>query len=548
MRNIANLAPKLAFVRAEPARLIRIALLFALALAPYADATGPAAVIGGVVQDIVGTPVVGASVSLATERGTPIQTVSSDAHGAFRFVLEGGDKYTIGAKIAGYQKALITFTLERGEEKHITLTLKPAQASGSVSKSSSLPEFSDQPNFTVAGVTDTTNLGGHGSDVVVRNREGLARATAALAEPSPSQSPEFLAATEKSLRAALEKDRASYDANYRLGKLLLEEGKPREAIPYLEGASKTDSHTYESEYQLALAHCAVGELQTAAAEANTLLSRNDTAEVHHLLAEVAEKRSDPLEAVRQYQRATELVPTEQNYFDWGSELLMHQAAEPAVEVFSRGRRLVPASVRMLSALGAAWYAQGVYDQAVETLCQASDLDPAAASAYMFLGRIQSVEAAANAEIVARLARFAQLQPASPWANYYYAVSLWKQRKSSDDNQNLPKIETLLQTAIRIDPDFAAANLQLGALYSEQKNLLAAIAAYQKASQSAPDLPDAHYRLAQLYRQADEKSKAQQELQLYRQTSQKAAEETERERHDVRQFVYTLRGQPATRPQ
>src|SRR5438094_9271159 len=39
------------------------------------------------------------------------------------------------------------------------------------------PEFYDEPKFTVAGVTDTTNLGGHGSAVVQRNAEALARDT-----------------------------------------------------------------------------------------------------------------------------------------------------------------------------------------------------------------------------------------------------------------------------------------------------------------------------------------------------------------------------------
>lgn len=450
----------------------------------------------------------------------------------------------------GYDDATsTTFTLEQGEAKRITLTLRKTQASEPDSKSTAMPEFSDEPNFTVAGVTDTTNLGGHGSDVVVRNREGLAKATAALAGSSaPSQPPESLAAAEKSLRAALEKDGVSYDANYRLGKLLVDERKPREAIPYLERASKTNPGVYDSEYELALAHCAAGDLQAAAAEASALLSQHNTAEVHHLLAEVAEKRDDPLEAVRQYQSATERDPTEQNYFDWGSELLLHRAADPAVEVFSKGVTLFPASVRMLSALGAAWYARGSYDRSVETLCRASDLDPTATAPYIFLGRIQNVEPTANAEIVARLARFAQLQPANPWANYYYAVSLWKRRSSPDDNQNLPQIEALLQTAIRANPNFSAAHLQLGILYSERRNFPAAIAAYRKAAETAPDLPDAHYRLAQLYRQAGEKSKAEQELHLYRQASKKAAEEAERERHDIRQFVYTLRDQtPASPP-
>jgi tetratricopeptide (TPR) repeat protein len=489
-------------------------------------------------------------VSLSREQATSIQTVPTDAQGHFRFPAVVPGEYAVRARMAGYDDATsTTFTLDQGEAKRITLTLKTTLASEHDSKSTPMPEFSDQPNFTVAGVTDTTNLGGHGSDVVVRNREGLAKATATLAESAPpSQPPASLAAAEKSLRAAIEKDGVSYDANYRLGKLLVEEGKPREAISYLDRASRTKPGAYENEYELALAHCATGDLQTAAAEANALLPQHDTAEVHHLLADVAEKSNDPLEAVRQYQRAAELDPTEPNYFDWGSELLLHQAAEPAVEVFSKGSRLFPGSIRMKSALGTAWYVRGSYDQAVETLCHASDLDPTATAPYIFLGRIQNVEPAANAEIVARLARFAQLQPANSWANYYYAISLWKQQKSPDDNQNLPKIEALLQTAIRIDPNFAAAHLQLGILYSEQKNLPDAFAAYRKAVETAPALPDAHYRLALLYRLAGEKSKAQQELQLYQQTSKKAAEEVERERHEVRQFVYTLRDQtPASRP-
>jgi tetratricopeptide (TPR) repeat protein len=41
-------------------------------------------------------------------------------------------------------------------------------------------EFSDQPNFSIAGVTDWTAAGGHGSDSVLRTTESLANAAAAL--------------------------------------------------------------------------------------------------------------------------------------------------------------------------------------------------------------------------------------------------------------------------------------------------------------------------------------------------------------------------------
>jgi tetratricopeptide (TPR) repeat protein len=46
-------------------------------------------------------------------------------------------------------------------------------------------QFSDQPNFSVAGVTDWTAVGGHGSDSTLRTTESLATATAALKSAAP---------------------------------------------------------------------------------------------------------------------------------------------------------------------------------------------------------------------------------------------------------------------------------------------------------------------------------------------------------------------------
>ena len=518
-----------------------------------AGAQAPVAKITGFVQDVSGAALAGASIGLQMENETIIQTVSTDSRGAYLFAGLTQGTYKLRATMAGYGDASsASFSLQATETKNISLTLKLAHGSQpGVSKSTPLPEFSDEPSFTVAGVADTTNLGGHGSDVVVRNREGLAKATASLGSESSGAHPPSvsLTATEKSLRTAVERDAANYDANYRLGKLLVEEGRSREAIAYLEHASQIKAGAYENEYELALAHCAAGEYEIAAAQARALLAKQDRAELHHLLGEIEEKSNNPLEAVRQYRTATDLDPSESNYFDWGTELLLHQAAEPAIEVFGKGSHLFPTSMRMISALGAAWYMRGSYDRAVQILCRASDLDPNSATPYMFLGRIQNVENSVNPDVVTRLARFARLQPTNAWANYYYAVSLLKRRKGPDDNHDLPRIESLLQTAVRIDPKLAGAYLQLGNLYAEQKNSAAAIAAYQKAAQSSPDLPDAHYRLSQAYRQVGEKVKAEQELQRYQQTSKQAAEEVERERHEVRQFVYTLRDQnSAPRPQ
>ena len=166
-----------------------------------------------------------------------------------------------------------------------------------------------------------------------------------------------------------------------------------------------------------------------------------------------------------------------------------------------------------------------------------------------MGKMQAVETVQPEAIVERLRRFIQFQPENALANYYYAVSLWKRRKSPEDTADLAQVKSLLEKAIHLDPQLGSGYLQLGVLYSEQKDFSNAISAYNEAITAAPRLEEAHFRLAQTYRQAGETSKAQAELQLYAQISKERSEETERERHELQQFVYELRDQEsAPQPQ
>ena len=343
------------------------------------------------------------------------------------------------------------------------------------------PEFFDEPQFIVAGVTDASTPGGHGSDTVVRTKEALAKDTASLSGDAAGS--HFAggadAAVEKSLRAALERE-------------------PNRAA------------------------------------------------LHRQLADVEEKLGDPLPAVREYQRAAELDPSEPNLFDWGAELLMHRAFEPAGEVFTQGNRRFPNSVRMLVALGVTLYDRGAYGQAAQRLCEASDLNPADPAPYLFMGKIQAAESTPPEGMGSRLGRFAQLQPDNALANYYYAVSVWKQRKGPGDVATSSQVEFLLQKAVRLDPKLSHGYLQLGIVYSERRDFPKAISAYQKAIEAAPQLEEAHYRLAQAYRRTGEALQAERELKLYDQTKKEAAGEAERERREIRDFVYTLRDRSAGR--
>ena len=503
----------------------------------------------GHVRDASGQPVANATVSLhlpGISMATvgipwlPVQITHTDANGAYQFsAVEEGDYVLLGdmankpplgraVHITRNQTETIDFALPArltGDSKN-DVPAKPATGKSVVS-----PEFFDEPQFTVAGVTQATNSGGHGSDTVLRTTEALAKATVSLSkEPDGNSTAEKSAATESSLREAVMREPESFEANQKLGKFLADNGKPAEAVPYLLRASHLNPKNPE---------------------------------VHHLLGEVEENLGNPLEAVRGYQRAAELDPTEPNLFDWGTELLTHRALEPATEVLTKGNRLFPKSVRMLVALGVAWYARGSYEQATQCLVNASDLAPDNPTPYLFLGKMQSVETTPSEGSVDKLARFVQLQPENALANYYYAVSLWKESAkeswkesgtqsagASENSAELSaRVESLLLKAVHLDPKLGEAYLQLGILYSQRADFPPAIAAYQMAIEVSPDpdeiLAEAHYRLAQAYLRTGEKTRAQEELQVHDKMSKKTKEDTERERREIQEFVISLRQDPVS---
>ena len=528
--------PHLRFERLGRRTLLAVSGLL-LSLSGLAQEPGQPTSLHGVVRDADGKAVGEASILMRKKDSMDNFLVHTDAQGGYTFTLLPGGVYSLQATKDGYAAAEVSAVFLRPREsKIIDLTLAPLSQGSSISA----PQFFDQPQFTVAGVTDTTSLGGHGSDTVVRARNSLAKDTASLAETGIKPPPD--GAREQSLRELAKRQPDDFGVNHQLGQLLIAAGRAPEAIPFLERAAARDPANYENSYDLALANAEAGNYAIARDEATKLLATHDQADTHHLLADVDEKLGDSLGAVRQYQRAAELDPSESHLFDWGAELLSHHAAEPAMEVFSRGNRLFPGSARILLGLGAASFARGDYEEAVQRICSASDLNPNDSIPYQFLGKIEEAENQANPDLVERLHRYVTLQPDSADANYYYALGLWKLRSSAHDKGSVTEVESLLKTAIEINPQHAAAALQLGIVHSERGAYKEAISDYCRALDADPGMEEAHYRLAQAYRQTGNAEKAKEELRLYGQLAEESEQKQDRERHQIKQFVYTLRDQ------
>ena len=123
------------------------------------------------------------------------------------------------------------------------------------------------------------------------------------------------------------------------------------------------------------------------------------------------------------------------------------------------------------------------------------------------------------------------------------MSLWKGKRAQDPGLDLTQIAALLKKAIALDPALAEAHLQLGNLYFDQQKYGESIPEYQRALELNGDLADAHYRLGQAYVHTGEKERAQEQLQVYQKIREQHLADLEKQRAEVRQFVYAAKDAP-----
>jgi tetratricopeptide (TPR) repeat protein len=440
----------------------------------------------GRVLNSAGTVVGDVSVRLEQEGVPGARETKTSSAGVFTFSALPAGNYQLSAQKAELRTRSATVQVGSSEnENRVDLVLEDAQSP--IQSSTQAMEFADKPNFTVAGVTDWTAVGGHGSDATLRTSEALARETLALKPDDPAK--------------------------------------------------------HGDAYDLALAYRESGDYTRAREHVLKLLAEHDTADLHRLLGELDEKTGDPLAAVHEDEQAVRLDPSERNYFTWGSELLLHRAVWQAAEVFRRGSKAYPHSARMLTALGTALFAAALYDEAATSLCAASDLNPSDPEPYSFMGRVDMASPKPLACIEPRLARFVQAHPENSLGNYFYAMAIEKRQEQPPDPKAQDQVETLLTKAVAIDPKCGDAYLQLGILYASQHQPEKAIEFYTKAIQSNPQLGEAHYRLGVAYDRMGSAEKAAQEFKLHDEIEKQQAAAVEQQRREVKQFLVVLEGQP-----
>lgn len=339
----------------------------------------------------------------------------------------------------------------------------------------------------------------------------------------------------------------SYDANHNLGEFYVQAGKLKDAQPFLEEAYRIEPAAYDNAYDLAMSDFLLGKLDDARTVVQALLTRKNTGELHNLLGQIDEKDGKFVAAANDYEAAAHIDPSEDNLFAWGSEMLLHRTYDPAITIFQKAASLYPKSPRILIGLGLALYSRGIYDKAVNALVAAADLNPRDARCYLFLSKAYNSSPLQADEVVERFRRYAELQPTSALAQYYYAVSLWKGKRAENSNVDPSSVEALLNKAIALDDTFADAHLQLGNFYADQRQYEKSIPQYQRALALDPNLADAHYRLGADLVHVGQKENAQKEFDLYQKLRAQHLAEVQKEHEEVRQFVYSEKAANTERP-
>ena len=346
---------------------------------------------------------------------------------------------------------------------------------------------------------------------------------------------------EKQFKEAERLEPRSYDPNHNLGEFYIQAGDIASAIPFLKRAQEIAPTAYNNGYDLALAYERIGKLDEARLQLQRLITSHDSAELHSLLGEVEEKSGNYVASAGQYEHAARIEPNEENILNWGSEFLLHQTFEPAVQIFQSGLTRFPQAARLLDGLGIALYGLDRFDEAARTFFRASDLDPSDSLPVTFVGTAyDNFSPPIAAEARSRLQSFLKADANNAAVRYYYAMCLWKINEKEPRPELAEQIESLLKRSLEIDPDYADAHTLLGTLYFREQRYPEAIAEYEQALKTNPKDASVRYHLAQSLRRTGDKARADQELITFERLRQQQQDRTNEQRSEIKLFVYTMR--------
>jgi tetratricopeptide (TPR) repeat protein len=308
----------------------------------------------------------------------------------------------------------------------------------------------------------------------------IASAFHAAGQPSVNKAMQLVAAGQLdqagSMLLELEKsDPRNPEVQYRLGLVLLKQGKLEDSRRRLEAAAKLNPKMPYIGPALAL--------------------------LHECLAKVAV--ADAAIAVKEFQEAIRLDPSRAPYYLELAQLFLdHETPEPAEIVLKNAVRRFPNHSELLRLLGLAEYVMGKNQEALDAFLKAIDADPRSEGAYASLEVLLPYAGARLPEIKTKLRAFSERQLQSPIGPFLLALV------------EPERSEVLLRQAMQVAPGFWPAYFELHKVLKAQEKWDEAAVALRKTVELNPDYAPAHYALAEYYGRKGDRAHAAQEREVH----------------------------------
>jgi tetratricopeptide (TPR) repeat protein len=317
--------------------------------------------------------------------------------------------------------------------------------------------------------------------------------------------------TARELSAAHKQD---VQLHFTLGVLLATTKQYKSAQLELEQANTLQPETFEILHNLGQTYLRGDEYAKADLALNRALKlKPDSAETLYLLAQVYSEQARPSDALDLLVRARKLAPQNTDVIFLMARVSMTQNYfEDAIPLLESGLKIAPQRADLHAALGESYFMAGKTEKAIEEFQKLIELDPSARSyafmglSYRHLGRFDK-----------GLKYFEEGLKQDPHnISCLFNIGYIEERQG-----NYARAEYLFQQALRSNPDFPEALLELANLRVKDKKFVEAVDLLRRFVKVSRDPADGYYKLAMAERRLHQTAAAQRDLNVFQTLSKNA---------------------------
>ncbi|WP_348263045.1 tetratricopeptide repeat protein [Telmatobacter sp. DSM 110680] len=323
---------------------------------------------------------------------------------------------------------------------------------------------------------------------------------------------------EDALRIAREVSTQGQDdvqVHFSLGVLLASQKQYKAAQLELEKADSLQPETFEIIYNLGQVYLREGEnSKSELALSRAMKLKPDSVETMYMSAQAYTNESRPLDALDLLLRAHKLAPENVDVIFLMAQISMSQNYfEDAIPLLESGIQIAPQRADLVAALGESYFMAGKVDKAIDQFTKLLKIENSARSysflglSYRNLGRFDEAKKYFEAGI--------KLDPHSTLCLFNLGFIAERQGDAAG-------AENYFQQALRFNPDFSDALLELANLRMAAKKLPEAVELLRRYVRVSRDPANGYYKLAMAERSLHETAAADRDLNSFKTMSKNSS--------------------------